>query len=132
MELMAKLFMAAAAAVSLWFIVKGLMDMQRVNTADSEVLLVQGVVRQLRPLGRSGEMAVATVNVDDAVVHVECMLPGPWFGRKKRRVTDIVPLYWRRGDTSAVSADTISDGQKMFIIGFAGLALTVLMFMMLM
>ncbi len=131
MILISKLLLAAAAVVSVWFLIRGLIDMQRVNTADGDVLEVRGVVRQLKRHGRFDSQAVVTLNVDDIVVHVDCLLPGPWFGRKKHQVTDVVRLLWRRGETQAVAVDTIRDGQRMFIIGFAALTLAAIMYILL-
>ncbi|MBQ7848093.1 MAG: hypothetical protein IJ343_00005, partial [Clostridia bacterium] len=83
MELMlvARILMGAAGLVCLWFIVKGLIDLQRVNTGDSSVLEVQGMVRQVTPSGRYDAETVLTLNVNDEVYHVDCRLPGPWLGR---------------------------------------------------
>lgn len=129
--LIAQLLMAAAALVCVWFIVKGLIDMQRINTSDAAVLELDGVVRQVSPHGRSDSDAVITLNVEEDVVHVDCRLPGPWIGRRKHRVTDVVRVFWRRGDKRAVAADTIRDGQRMFLIGFVVLALTALLYVLL-
>ena len=133
MELMliARVLMGAAVLVCLWFIVKGLIDLQRVNTGDSSVLEVQGVVRQVTPSGRFDSEVVLTLNVEDEVHHVDCRLPGPWIGRRNHRVTDVVRVYWRMGDKRAVAVDTIRDGQRMFLIGFVGLAITALMLFLL-
>lgn len=129
--LIAQLLMAAAALVCVWFIVKGLIDMQRINTSDAAVLELDGVVRQVSPHGRSDSDAVITLNVEEDVVHVDCRLPGPWIGCRKHRVTDVVRVFWRRGDKRAVAADTIRDGQRMFLIGFVVLALTALLYVLL-
>lgn len=133
MELMliAKLLLGAAALVCLWFIVKGLIDMQRVNTSDSDVLELQGVVRQVEPHGRFDSQAVVTLNVEDEVLHVECLLPGPWFGRRSHRVTDVVRVLWRRGEKRAVAVQTIRDGQRMFILGFLSLVAAALAYVIL-
>lgn len=131
MMLIARLMMGAAALVCLWFIVKGLIDMQRINTSDSSVIETQGVVRHTTPSGRYDTEAVVTLNIGEEVHHVACLLPGPWLGKRRRRVTDIVRVYWRKGDKRAVAADTIEEGQKMFLVGFVFLVLTALMFLLL-
>ena len=131
MELFAQLTMGLAALVALWFVVRGLMDMQRINSADDEVLELSGLVRQITPHGRYDSMAVVTLNVEDDVVHVDCLLPGPWFGRKRHRVTDLVTVLWRRGEKRAVALQTVRDGQRMFIVGFGALVLTVVLFVIL-
>ncbi len=131
MDELAKLFLLAAAGVSVWFVVRGLMDMLRVNAADADVMQVRGVVRQLSPHGRFDQQAVLTLNVEEAVVRVRCILPGPWFSRSKRRVTDLVDVYWKKGATEAVACQTVRDGQRMFIIGFVALAAAAVMYMLL-
>lgn len=130
MELTAKVTLAMAALVALWFVIRGLMDMQRVNTADENVLEVSGLVRQVTSHGRFDSMAVLTLNVEDEVVHVDCLLPGAWLGRKRYRVTDIIPVLWRRGETKAVAVQSIRDGQRMFVIGFAALVLAAVLFVL--
>ena len=124
--LIARVLACAAALVCLWFIVKGLIDLQRINTGDSSLIETQGIVRQVSPSGRFDSEAVLTLNIDDEVYHVDCRLPGPWFGRRSHRVTDLVPVYWQKGDKRAVAAATIQDGQRMFILGFVGLAIAAL------
>ena len=131
MDMLAKILLAAAALISLAYFVKGLLDMQRVNTADPEVLELQGVVRELRDVGGGAAEATVTLNADDEVVHVQCHLPGPWLVGRKRQVTDLVRVLWRKGDKRAVAAETIADGQTMFILGFAGLAAAVLLYIFL-
>lgn len=128
MELTAKLLLGAAALVSLWFMVKGLIDMQRVNTTDAQVLEVEGLVRRVSPHGRYDTMAVLTISVEDTVAHVDCLLPGPWFGRRQHHVTDLVRVLWRRGEPRAVAVQTIRDGQRMFIIGIIALTVTAVLF----
>ena len=131
LELIAKVLMGAAAAVCLWFIIKGLIDMQRINAGAEDVVETQGVVRQVKPLQGGASHAVITLNVEDEVVHVDCELPGPWLGGRKHRVTDVVAVLWRRGDARAVAVQTIRDGQRMFLIGFIALALTAALYVML-
>ncbi len=129
--LTAKLLLGAAACICIWFMVAGLIEMQRINAGAEDVVETQGVVRQLQPQGRYDSHAVLTLNVQDEVVHVDCILPGPWFGRSKYRVTDLVPVLWRRGDKRAIAVQTIRNGQRMFLIGVVGLAVAALMFVML-
>lgn len=129
--LIGKVLLGAAALICLWFIVKGLIDMQRINTSDSDVMELQGVVRMVEPHGRFDSQAVVTLNVEDEVLHVECLLPGPWFGRRNHRVTDIVRVLWRRGDKRAVAVQTIRDGQRMFLTGFLALVAAALVYVML-
>lgn len=131
LELIAKVLMGAAAAVCLWFIIKGLIDMQRINAGAEDVVETQGVVRQVKPLQGGASHAVITLNVEDEVVHVDCELPGPWLSGRKHRVTDVVAVLWRRGDARAVAVQTIRDGQRMFLIGFIALALTAVLYVML-
>lgn len=133
MELMmiGRVLLGAAALVCLWFIVKGLIDMQRINAGDSDVLELQGIVRHVGPHGRFDSQAVVTLNVEEEVRHVECLLPGPWFGLRNHRVTDIVRVLWRRGDKRAVAVQTIRDGQKMFLIGFLSLVAAALVYVLL-
>ena len=131
MELTAKLLLGAGALIALWFMIRGLIDMQRVNTTDPQVLEVEGLVRQLTPAGRGDAMAVLTLNVDDEVNHVDCLLPGPWFSGRKHRVTDLVRVWWRKGDPRAVAAQTIVDGQRMFLLGVVSLTVIVVCFMLL-
>ena len=121
LETAVQILLAAAAALSLLFMVKGLVDMQKINAADANVLEVQGVVRKATPRG-SGMMAVVTLNVEGEVRYVDCMLPGPLFGRCRYQATDFVRVLWRRGDARAVSVHTIRQGQAMFIIGIMALA----------
>ena len=128
--MISKLLMAAAAVIGLGFMVKGLIDMQRINAAAPDVLELPAVVRQLTPDGKDMN-AMLTLNVEDEVVHVSCHLPGPWFGRSKRQVTDLVRVYWRKGDKRAVAAETIRDGQRMFIIGFVALTAIALLYVIL-
>lgn len=128
MEMIAKVLLALSALISVWFVIKGLMDMQRVNTADPAVIELQGVVRELR---HGGSQAIVTINAGEEVRHVLCDLPGPWIAGRRRQVTDLVPVLWRRGENRAVAAETIRDGQTMFIIGFAALALAAVLYMML-
>lgn len=125
-----KTLMAGAVLICLWFMVRGLIDMQRINTADKDVLELKATVRQLTFLGHDWD-AVLTLNVDDDVVHVSCRLPGSWFGRKTRQVTDWVRVYWRRGDKQAVAEETLRYGQRAFLVGFVGIALTALLYVLL-
>lgn len=129
--LVAQLLLGAAALVCVWFVVRGLIDMQRINTSDPNVLEMDGVVRQVSPHGRYDSDAVITLNVEDEVIHVDCRLPGPWIGRRNHRVTDMVRVFWRRGDKRAVAADTIRDGQRMFLIGFVLLAASAVLYVLL-
>lgn len=131
MEETMKLMLLAAAGIAVCFLVRGLMDMLRVNAADARVLQVRGVVRQLSAHGRFAQQAVLTLNVEEAVVRVKCILPGPLLGRSKRRVTDLVDVYWQKGATEAVACQTVRDGQRMFIIGFVALAAAGLAYMLL-
>ena len=131
MEMLAKVLLGGAALISLWFTVRGLIDMQRVNTADPDVLELQGVVRELQTMSGGAVDATITLNAGDEVRHVRCLLPGPWLLGRKRQVTDLVRVLWRRGDQRAVARETIRDGQAMFILGFAGLALAALLYMIL-
>ena len=119
-----KVMLGAAAAVSLWFMARGIMDMQRVNTADPEVVELLGVVRQVTPRGKFDVQAVVTINAEEEVRHVDCLLPGKWFSRKTWQVTDFVRVLWRKGETRAVAVQTIRDGQVMFIVGIVALALS--------
>ena len=131
MEWIAKLLLGAAALVSLWFVIRGMIDMQRVNAADSDVVEATGVVRQVHPRGRFDQQGVVTLNVDDQVVHVDCVLPAPWFSFRRWQVTDLIPVLWRRGDARATAVATIRDGQRMFIIGVAALAAVAVLFVLL-
>lgn len=131
MDLIVKLLLGAAALVAMWFMVKGLIDMQRVNTTDAQVLEVNGLVRQLTPHGRYDMTAVMTVCVDDEVSHVDCILPGPWLGKAAYRVTDLVPILWRKGEPRAVAVQTIRDGQRMFLVGIAALTLAAVLYILL-
>lgn len=131
MEWMAQLLLGAAALVCLWFIIRGLIEMQRINAGAPDVVETQGVVRQVQPHGRFDSLAVLTLNVEDEVVHVDCVLPGPWLGRRKHRVTDMVPVLWRRGDKRAVAVQTIRDGQRMFLVGFLALAMAAVLYVLL-
>ena len=126
--MMAKVLLCAAALICVWFMVRGMIDMQRINTEDSDVLELPGVVRQVKPHGRFDSLAVVTLNTEEGVHQVDCVLPGPWFGQPKHRVTDLVRVFWRRGDARAVAANTIRDGQRMFIIGVVGIAIAALLF----
>lgn len=131
MDVLAKVLLAGAMLISLGFIVRGLLDMQRVNTADPDVVELRGVVRELSK-GRGGSMeATLTLNPGDEVCHVQCTLPGPWLCGRRRQVTDLVRVLWRRGDATAVAVQTIRDGQAMFILGCAALAVVVLLYMLL-
>ncbi|MBR3763029.1 MAG: hypothetical protein IKK57_00585 [Clostridia bacterium] len=123
--------LALAAALSLWFMARGLMDMQRVNTADPDVLELQGIIRQLTPRGRYDMQAVVTIQAEDEVKHVDCLLPGGWLKGRKRQVTDFVRVYWRRGDARAVAVQSVRDGQIMFIIGILALAVSGLLALLL-
>lgn len=131
MDLVVQLLLGAAAMVAIWFMVRGLIDMQRVNTADVQVMEVQGLVRQLTPHGRFDMLAVLTVCVDDEVSHVDCILPGPWLGKSAYRVTDLVPILWRKGEPRAIAVQTIRDGQRMFLIGIAALTLSAVLYILL-
>lgn len=131
LELIAKLLLGAAAGVCLWFIVKGMIDMQRINAGAEDVLETQGVVRQVQPLRHGDCQAVLTLNVEEDVIHVDCVLPGPWLFGRQHCVTDLVPVFWRRGDKRAVAVQTIRDGQRMFLIGFIALAAVALAYVML-
>lgn len=131
MVVLAKVLLAGAVLISLWFVIRGLLDMQRINTADPEVLELQGVVRDMQPAAKGNVEATLTLNVGEEVCHVQCLLPGPWLWGRRRQVTDLVRVHWRRGEMRAVAAQTISDGQLMFILGFAGLAAAVLLYILL-
>ena len=74
MIITAKLLLGAAAGVCLWFMVQGLIDMQRINAGAEDVMETQGVVRQLQPHGRYDSHAVVTLNVEGDVTHVDCVL----------------------------------------------------------
>lgn len=129
--LVSKALLGAAALICLWFIVRGMIDMQRINAGAEDVLETQGVVRQVRLLRHGDCQAVLTLNVEADVIHVDCVLPGPWFFGRRHRVTDIVPVLWRRGDKRAVAVQTIRDGQRMFLIGFIALAAVALAYVLL-
>lgn len=131
MELFAKVTLGLAALVALWFVIRGMMDMQRINSTDEDVIEVSGLVRQLTPRGRYDTMAVVTLNVEDEVIHVDCLLPGPWFGRKRHQVTDLVKVLWRKGEKHAIAQQTVRDGQRMFIVGFGALVLAAVLFVIL-
>jgi len=133
MELLltAKLLLGAAACVCIWFMVAGLIEMQRINAGAEDVVETQGVVRQLQPHGRFDSHAVLTLNVEDEVIHVDCILPGAWLGKSKYQVTDLVQVLWHKGDKRAVACRTIRDGQRMFLIGVIGLAVAALMYVVL-
>lgn len=115
---LSKGLLAAAGLVSLGVMVRGLIDMQRINTADGDVIETRGIVRRLT--GRKGHRTKAelTLNVDDTAQTVECLLPG----KRRHRVTDVVPVYWRRGEPHAVAVSTIRGGQGRFLLGFLALA----------
>lgn len=129
--LVAQVLLGAAAAVCLWFIVAGLIEIQRINAGAEDVVETQGVVRQVGPHGRFDSQAVLTLNVEDEVIHVDCVLPGAWLGRRNHRVADVVPVLWRRGDKRAIAVQTIRDGQRMFLVGFIALALTAVLYVIL-
>ena len=131
LELLAKMLLGAAVVVCLWFIVRGMIEMQRINASAEDVLELQGVVRQVTPLVNGDCQAVLTLNVDEDVLHVDCVLPGPWLAGRRHQVTDIVPVLWRRGDRRAVALQTIRDGQRMFLIGFVSLAAAALIYVLL-
>ena len=130
-EMLAVLLMGAAALVSVGFIIFGLIDMQRMNASASDVMELQGVIRQMQMQEDGDVHAVLTLNVEEDVLHVDCTLPAPWFGKAKYRVTDLVPVLWRRGDKRAVAQETIRNGQRMFLIGLAGLTAAALMYILL-
>ncbi len=131
MVLVAKLALGAAALVAVWFIIRGLMDMQAIDTADKDVVELQGVVRRVAPHGRFDQMAVLTITANDEVRHVDCLLPGPWVGKRRHRVTDLVRVLWKKGSARAVALETLRNGQRMFLIGFISLALAALMYVLL-
>ncbi|MBQ8201996.1 MAG: hypothetical protein IJZ74_09565 [Clostridia bacterium] len=133
MELLmiSKILMGASALICIWFIIRGLMLAQLAGANDGQTLWLNAVVRQVKPKGRYDSQAVLTLNVDEAVVHVDCLLPGPWMSRKKPQVTDLVRVLWRRGETKAVAEQTIKDGQTMLILGFAALALIAVLYVLL-
>lgn len=116
--------LAAAGLICVWFIIRGLIEMQRINAGDSDVVEVQGVVRQTRR-SSAGVRAVVTLNVDDEVLHADCMLPRKWFSRRVARVTDVVTVLWHKRESYAVAVQTIRNGQRLFLIGILGLTLSV-------
>lgn len=118
-----------AAALCLWLLVTGLIDMQRINAGDSDVIETQGVVRQVHRKGVN-VLAVVTLNVDDEVVRVDCPMHCPLLAFSRPRVTDMVPVLWRRGESSAVAVSTIRKGQRRFLTGFIGLAAAVILWAM--
>lgn len=111
--LAARILLGAVMLLALWMVIGGLMDMQRINTQDPEVLELLGTVRRLDGNGRT---AALTVISEDEVLHVSCKLPGRYM------VTDLVPLLWRRGSLEAVAVKTITRGQRRFLLGILLLA----------
>lgn len=107
---------------SLWMVVSGLIDMQRINTQDEDVLELVGTVRRL---GVDGRKAQLNIKVEDEVLRVNCLLPG-----KRHAVTDLVPVLWRKGGMDAVAEATITRGQRRFLLGIlllAGMATAMIM-----
>lgn len=120
--LAARVLLGLGMAGSLWMIISGLIDMQRINTQDEDVLELVGTVRRLDADGRKAQLNIA---VEDEVLHVNCLLPG-----KRHAVTDLVPVMWRKGSMDAVAAATITHGQRRFLFGvllLAGLAAAMIM-----
>lgn len=99
---------------ALWMIISGLMDMQRINTQDQEVLELLGTLRRLEADGRNAQLTITTEN---EVLHVTCRLHG-----KHHAVTDLVPVLWRKGSMEAVAVATIARGQRRFLLGILLLA----------
>ncbi|MBQ8554878.1 MAG: hypothetical protein IJ438_03290 [Clostridia bacterium] len=128
--LIAKGLMAVGALIALWFVVSGLRQMSRLGSGDN-IILTQGVVCRVSPRGRWDCDAVLLLNIDEAVLRVSCVLPGPWFGSRRPSPTDLVRVYWRRGDMEAVAEQTVKDGQTMLILGFAALALMAILWVLL-
>lgn len=113
--------MILAGAAGLWLLIRGLYLTQQINTADPQVVAVKAVLRSVQREGLHVR-AIATVNADDAVLHLPCRLPAGM----RPRVTDLVDVFWRRGDVRVVAASEIRRGQGMLVTGFAVLALLVL------
>ena len=106
----------------LWMIISGLIDMQRINTQDENVLELVGTIRRLDADGRRVQL---NIKVEDEVLYVNCLLPG-----KRHAVTGLAPVMWRKGSMEAVAAAPITRGQRRFLFGIlllAGLAAAMIM-----
>lgn len=125
-EYLINALMGLGGAAGLWLLIRGLYLTQQINAADPEVLAVKAVLRKVEREGRHLRV-IATVNADDAVLHLPCRLPLAR-GKRRPKVTDVLDVYWRRGDVRVVAAKEIRRGQRMLVAGFAVLALLVLAF----
>lgn len=117
-EMTIKLLMGAAAAACLLLMIRGVMLMARSGAADDETLWLNAVVRQVKPQGLFNTRAMLTLNIDDVVLHVACILPG-----RRYKPADLVQVQWRKGEQEAVALATIRRGQTMLVLGFAMLVL---------
>lgn len=117
-EMMIKILMGAAAGACLMLIIRGVMIMARSGAADEDTLWLNAVVRQVKPQGLFNSRAMLTLNIDDVVLHVVCILPG-----RKYKPADLVQVQWRKGEQEAVALASIRRGQMMLVLGFAMLVL---------
>ena len=129
--LMIRIGMAVAALLCAGCIIRGLMMMQNVGSGGGEIRL-QALVRQVKRVNLLDSVARVTVEAEGTVCHLECMLHGPWAGRRKVAPADLIWVIWRQGETTAVAEHCVKAGQALLIAGFAALMLLVLGFMMLM
>ena len=102
-----RVLLGLGMAGSLWMIISGLIDMQRINTQDENVLELVGTIRRLDADGRRVQL---NIKVEDEVLYVNCLLPG-----KRHAVTDLVPVMWRKGSMEAVAAATITQSYMQMI-----------------
>lgn len=120
-----------AIALSLLLVVRGLWLIQRANAAEEDVLQVNAVVREIVHIGWFSSQVMLTLPLEDLVLHVPCRVPRGRLAGGKARVTDVVPVLWRRGAMEAVALQTIRIGQVMLVTGFAAMMCTALAWVML-
>ena len=130
MQTVLQVFLGVVALASFGMIIRGLIDMQRINCGESDVLTLRGVIWQMEALPHGEARACVRLNVDEEVVHVDCMLLAPWYTWRRRRVTDLLTVYWRKGEKQAIAADLIRAGQRSFLLGILLLTLAALVFVM--
>lgn len=121
--LAARILLGIGMISAFGMVISGLIDMQRINTQDPDVLELTGTVRRLDDEGRRAQLIITA---DDEVFRVRCSLHG---GRCQ--VTDLVPVLWRRGSDEAVAAETIARGQRRFLLGILLLTAAVAAMLML-
>ncbi len=120
--LFSEICLLLADVVCFGFILRGLMQYNKGR--DKSLIACNAVVREVRPKGPFTTEVVVTMNMDEAVLRVECELPGPWFSRRKPQPTDIVPVLWKPGEVRAIAQQTIADGKTMMLIGAIGMVIT--------